>query len=154
VIPSAKASVWRIGKVRRAYCTPAGPEDVPHERMCGLRVCQAPDLRASVCKFRTQLAQVGLHRGGAEEGLYGDFQHLRSLFQMQACGSCERGLRGHQARAPHFLPYIELQAQRGGRAFCKAARTPWTSTTEPMNTPSSRYHLGMVPPVGRAYRAA
>jgi len=35
-------------------------------------------------KFLTQLAQVGLHRGGVEGGLYGDTQHLGSLFQVQA----------------------------------------------------------------------
>jgi len=48
VIPSAKAGVWRTGRVRRAYCTFAGPRQL-RLSACADCVCAKPPTAEHVC---------------------------------------------------------------------------------------------------------
>jgi len=98
VTSAAKAAVWRIGRVRRAYWTFAGPGQ---DRMT---------VRANL-PFR---APDGRPPAMGREGRGSGSQDLRAPFQMQTRRRRERGRRRHQTLAPHGrLPEVEVEAQRG-----------------------------------------
>jgi len=85
---------------------------------------------------------VFLHRGGGEKGdcmdtpsSFNPSPRCRRVAAVRGDAACNRS--GSNSSFPH----IEVQAQGGGRACCKAASTPSTLTIEPMNMPHMRYNL-------------